>query len=167
MNTKSLVEDLYSRVDAAASRLAEVHSDRLKCAQGCASCCVDDITVFEIEAANIRSKHPELLESEMPHTRGACAFLDDQNACRIYPDRPYVCRTQGLPLRWIEDDLEEAFEYRDICPLNEAGEPIEKLDEADCWTIGPFEDELARLQIASGNTNRVPLRDLFKTAEGR
>ncbi|MBK7707050.1 MAG: hypothetical protein IPJ30_15135 [Acidobacteria bacterium] len=56
----------------------------------------------------------------MPHTRGACAFLD-QDACRIYPDRPYVHRTQGLPLRWIEDDLEEAFKYRDICPLNEAG----------------------------------------------
>ena len=32
---------------------------------------------------------------------GACAFLDGEGGCRVYPDRPYVCRTQGLPLRWI------------------------------------------------------------------
>ena len=90
-----------------------------------------------------------------------CAFLDAEGACRIYADRPYVCRTQGLPLRWIEEDFDETIEYRDICPLNAAGEPVEDLEAADCWTIGPFEEELSMIQAGTGDSARVPLRDLF------
>ncbi len=96
---------------------------------------------------------------------GKCAFLNDEGACRIYEDRPYVCRTQGYPLRWIEDSSDgTSSEMRDLCPLNEKGKPIVELPEEDCWTIGPFEEELQGLQISrdGGKMIRVSLRDLFK-----
>ena len=101
----------------------------------------------------------------MPRPEGACAFLDEEGACRVYVDRPYVCRTQRLPLRWIEDRDGDPAELRDICPLNEAGEPIEGLHADDCWTIGPVEERLGRLQLAAGaEAHRTSLRDLFVTA---
>src|SRR5512134_1307867 len=95
---------LHDEIDVLAERLHTHHAARLQCRRGCASCCVDDITVFEVEAERIRAHHAELLASGQSHLPGACAFLDDEGGCRIYADRPYVCRTQGLPLRWIEGD---------------------------------------------------------------
>ena len=94
---------LYHEVDEAARRLEAVHADRLQCRRGCSSCCVDTLTVFEVEAENIRRHQGELLRAETPHAAGACAFLGETGACRIYEHRPYVCRTQGLPLRWIAE----------------------------------------------------------------
>jgi Uncharacterised protein family (UPF0153). len=165
--SESKIKIFYRQVDALAEKLSEIHAARLKCKRGCAACCVDEITVFEAEAENIRANHAELLRSEKPHEPGKCAFLDADNACRIYENRPYVCRTQGLPLRWFEEDFEEIFEYRDICPLNEAGEPLENLPEEQCWTIGDFESRLAALQaeFGAGEMRRVRLRDLFSEKE--
>lgn len=129
-------------------------------------CCTDDLTVFEVEAANIQAAHQSLLNSATPHPAGACAFLDDQGACRIYENRPYVCRTQGLPLRWLDEDATGEFiELRDICPLNDEAdvEPIEDLPADECWSIGPIEERLAKLQLefGAGALARVPLRSLF------
>ena len=162
----NILNAMYREVDTRANALAQVHGARLVCRRGCCLCCVDGLTVFEVEADNIRRKHPELLATGTPHAVGACAFLDDQGACRIYADRPYVCRTQGLPLRWLdEDDSGEFIELRDICPLNDEGdvEPIEELPEDECWSIGPFEERLAKLQLehGDGQLTRVPLRSLF------
>ena len=155
---------LYQEVDRAAAALAERHRERLRCGRGCHACCVDGLRVFEVEAERIRSSHPALVESGLPHPPGGCAFLGDAGECRIYPDRPYVCRTQGLPLRWLEESSPtEVVEHRDICPLNEAGEPIEALPAEACWTLGPFEDRLRRLQQAAdaGGGRRVALREIF------
>jgi uncharacterized protein len=155
---------LYDEVDAESHRLEDVHGARLKCRRGCSQCCVDDLTVFEVEATRIRTKHAELLATQQPHPLGMCAFLDAEGACRIYNDRPYVCRTQGLPLRWLEErDDWEFVELRDICPLNDEGTPIEELFEDECWTIGPIEERLAALQSSSadGRMDRVSLRSLF------
>jgi hypothetical protein len=164
-DARAPLRQLHDEVDRAAGALAARHRARLRCGRGCHDCCVDGLTVFEVEAERIRAAHAELLRSGRPHPPGACAFLGDAGECRIYADRPYVCRTQGLPLRWLEEARGgEIVERRDICPLNEAGEPIETLDAAECWTIGPVEDRLRRLQEArdGGAGRRVALRDLFE-----
>ncbi len=152
---------LHAEVDAEAARLGALHRARLQCRRGCASCCVDDITVFEVEAERIRVRHPELLASGEPHAPGACAFLGAEGDCRIYAERPYVCRTQGLPLRW--SDAERGAELRDICALNESGEPIEELPADACWELGPTEARLAALQAraSAGALPRTRLRSLF------
>lgn len=159
------VEELHEAVDRGAAALAERHRARLRCGRGCSACCVDGLTVFEVEAARIRAEHGELLRSGRPHPAGACAFLGDAGECRIYAARPYVCRTQGLPLRWLEERPGEGgVERRDICPLNEAGEPLEALRPEACWTLGPVEARLRRLaaEAGGGALRRVVLRDLFE-----
>jgi hypothetical protein len=160
------VTAIHDAVDREAKALADRHGERLTCHRGCHSCCKDELTVMEVEADRIRTHHQELLAKGVPHPVGACAFLDSAGASRIYANRPYVCRTQGLPLRWLEPTgPDEGLEYRDICPLNEAGTPVELLPPEACWTLGPTEDRLRQLQAAhQGNDKdpaRVPLRSLF------
>jgi Fe-S-cluster containining protein len=166
---------LHAEVDERVAELTRRHADRMRCKRGCCDCCADGITVFEIEAERIRLHHAQLLESEQPHAEGACAFLDERGACRIYEDRPYVCRTQGLPLRWLDrDDEGETVEMRDICPQNDSEEsPVEYLPASDCWTLGPYEFRLSRSQVAyrGAPPRRVALRSLFtgrlfSTADG-
>jgi Fe-S-cluster containining protein len=158
------VRAIYERVDARADELALHHADRLHCGRGCNACCVDDLTVIPIEAEHIRASHAELLRNGTPHPPGACAFLGDEGECRIYAERPYVCRTQGLPLRWFsEDDSGKIRERRAICALNTEGPALDKLPEESFWLIGPTELELANLQaeIRDPNETRIPLRTLF------
>jgi uncharacterized protein len=159
------VERLHQEIDLAAAKLVSLLGARLRCRPGCQACCMDGMTVFEVEAAIIRHHFPSLLLTGTPHPEGACAFLDQDGNCRIYAHRPYVCRTQGLPLRWIEEDEEgNLFEMRDICPENEEGEPVEQLPDELCWAIGPFEERLAGLQMLVDNDSmrRASLRSLFR-----
>jgi Fe-S-cluster containining protein len=128
---------------------------------------VDGLTVFFVEAERIRIVHEALLRDGTPHPPGACAFLGEAGECRIYADRPYVCRTQGLPLRWFaEDDSGEACEKRDICPLNAEATALDELPEEACWLIGPVELELGNLQaeIRNSHEDRIALRALFDRA---
>lgn len=180
VETVAWVEKLHHVVDELAAAVAERSRERLACRAGCSGCCADGLTVFVIEAARIARAHEALLAHEAPGPEGACAFLDGEGRCRIYAERPYVCRTQGLPLRWIEElkagpcapDAEaasdengsELVEARDICPLNEAGgPPLEALPAEAFFTLGPFEARLADMQARTdgGAGLRVPLRALF------
>ncbi len=156
--------EIRDEVDRAAGALHRLHTERLQCRRGCAGCCVDDLSVFEVEAALIRSECGDVLR-QAPHPPGACAFLDAEGSCRIYAHRPYVCRTQGLPLRWT-DPGEPGVERRDICPLNEPGPPLETLPVDACWSLGPTEARLAALDAARGRGPRVRLRDLFGATSG-
>ncbi len=125
---------------------------------------MDDLTVLPIEAQAIRAAHAELLAEGAPHPQGACAFLDQEGACRIYDVRPYVCRTQGLPLRWVDPEAE--VERRDICRLHDPGERLLRLEPSQCWSLGPVEAQLAALHRETEgrfprNQDRVSLRSLF------
>jgi Fe-S-cluster containining protein len=150
-----MIDALHDEVDRRAAALAARHAARMVCARGCSGCCVDDLTVFEVEADKIRRGAASLLATAAPHPPGRCAFLGTEGECRIYTLRPYVCRTQGLPLRWIDE--EEEVEYRDICTLNDV--PVETLDPDECWTLGETEEQLAVLQQ---DGKRVALRDLWQ-----
>ena len=173
MDTPSALEALHRAVDEQAHSIAEAyalaHGHPSTCAPGCSGCCVDELTVFEIEADRIRARHADLLASGEPHPVGACAFLGNGGRCRVYPQRPYVCRTQGLPLRWLEPDGEGGgLDHRDICPLNEhpEGFSIVELRPDACWTLGPWESKLRLLQELQdgGEGKRVALRELFQPA---
>lgn len=161
--TPTRLEQLHEDIDRRASEIAGRNPGRLQCRRGCSGCCVDGLTVFEVEAARIVAAHGHWLGEASPHPSGACAFLDAEGACRIYADRPYVCRTQGLPLRWFDSDGDAVVEVRDICELNVAGPALEDLPESACWEIGPTESTLAGLQHESdgGAGRRVSLRSLF------
>ena len=170
MSSRLPIVAIHDAVDAAVARLARVHADRLRCGRGCSMCCVDNLTVYEVEADRIVASHAAFLQTAEPRAPGMCAFLDAEGACRVYAERPYVCRTQGLPLRWYEEDDEgEIVESRDICELNLEGAPLDALDEEDCFQLGHVEEQLMALQAAAdgGEMRRVALRDLFLKSTSR
>jgi hypothetical protein len=148
------LQALHDEVDRRAAALAALHAGRMACARGCSGCCVDGLTVFEVEAERIRHGAAELLATGTPHPPGRCAFRGSEGECRVYALRPYVCRTQGLPLRWLDEV--EPVEYRDVCELNDI--PVEELAPEECWTLGEVEERLARMQR---DGRRVALRELF------
>lgn len=157
---------LHADIDQAAARLEDLHRNRLQCGRGCSACCLDELTVRAVEAERIRVSHPDLLREGTPGPRGSCAFLDADGACRVYADRPSVCRSQGLPLRVLfETEAGEIEEHRDICSLNlEGGPPLEGLGEEACWLVGPYELRLEAIDEAFGgpDASRVSLRRLFQ-----
>src|SRR4051812_5491459 len=87
--TLDWVESLHGVVDGLTGPLVHRHRDRLACRRGCASCCTDGISVFEIEAAVIARHYPALLDAGEAAQEGGCAFLDEGGACRVYEHRPY------------------------------------------------------------------------------
>lgn len=173
------VRQLHGAIDAAVSRLEALHRARSQCRVGCNDCCVDDLAVSQAEAARILDEHGALLAATAPGPRGACAMLDERGACRVYGSRPYVCRTQGLPLRWIDE--EAGVERRDVCPKNDpppsaAAPALEDLPADHCWTLGLAEQALAAIaSIRDGSAEgdgdleraeaRIPLRALFDVAK--
>jgi uncharacterized protein len=165
--TLARLKKLHDQVDESADDLDLRLEDRLSCGPGCPDCCVDELTVFEIEALRIRTEYPQVL-TQSPGPAGRCAFLDEKDRCRVYEARPYVCRTQGLPLRWMEETEYGWVEFRDICPINDSDEPIESLDPGHCFTLGPVEEKLRELQMElSGELTRVKLREMLQARTTR
>lgn len=144
---------LRERIDAFFAGVIARHPGALQCQAGCAGCCQDGLSVSPIEAAVIRDYLARLpatqrrrivtrarsdseasadreIDSELDPERGRCAFLDAQERCVIYPVRPLVCRSQGLPLAYPADLVPAAalrFAARDgravvCCPLNFAAD---------------------------------------------
>jgi len=118
------IEDLYQKVREFEVQLRPALTSLSNCKKGCSQCCHTDISIFEVEAKNIRNWFKGLSEDERSQIKAnwsekkaitACAFLRN-DACTIYEARPLICRTQGLALQF-KDNLET---FLDICPLNEA-----------------------------------------------
>jgi hypothetical protein len=121
---------LVARVDDHAERITEAWAESLACRSGCAGCCQRSLSVSAVEAASIRcwiQEHglaPREGEGACfispltivdPDQAEPCAMLDSGGACRIYPARPIICRTHGLPVA-VPDP--QGGRQGDTCPLN-------------------------------------------------
>lgn len=126
----------------------------MECRAGCTGCCQVQLTVSPVEASAIRDHLASLpaepraalatrAASRRPDRPDApCVMLGDDGRCAIYPARPLICRTQGLPLLYESDLLPaEAVlgrtERGDVtwCPLNFTHAPPEAEDVLDADRI--------------------------------
>lgn len=157
------IQDLYDKVASFEAQL----TTNLNCKNGCSGCCYVDLSVFELEANNVRrwfkglaeKSRDELREKwKSPLKEGACAFLRDES-CTIYPARPLICRTQGLAFKFRLG----GEEYLDICPLNE--EKLELMGEGEILNLDLINLILSQLEKNDSNDKaraRVLLTDLLK-----
>jgi Fe-S-cluster containining protein len=114
----------------------------MKCGPGCSACCALE-TVSPIEAAVIAEylrDHP--LEANLPDD--GCAFATS-GLCAIYPARPIICRTQGLPLRYDGADaiaccdlnfIDAAVGEEYILDASKIAENLMRLNLAYCMARG-------------------------------
>jgi uncharacterized protein len=158
---------LYQKVAQFESRMTLATKEKLQCKKGCSQCCYVDLSVFEIEAQSILNwfiqlsslqKKQKLTQFEIPQEDGACVFLKNEE-CLIYEARPLICRTQGLPLHFINEAQEV---QRDICPLNDEATP--HLQPHEILNLDMLNSVLSQLESQDAKglmRQRVPLRDLI------
>ena len=115
---------LIDEVDRAAEDLYGIFGNRVVCLAGCSSCCKIPRSVLPIEAEYILT-HNDLDEASKQKVRKQaekspnCPFLVD-DLCAVYPIRPLICRTHGLPLLYyFESEQGYAITH---CDLNFSGE---------------------------------------------
>jgi hypothetical protein len=96
---------LRERIDRFYDSVEARYGDQIACRPGCAECCQGGLTVQIIEAMamgrelGIDDERIALQAGQLPlRAGGRCAFLDDNDHCRVYPQRPLTCRTHGLSL---------------------------------------------------------------------
>lgn len=124
----SLYDKLMAPIDRVWASFRQNYRDHISCRPGCSSCCEKGITFFPLEvywaAHNIGNDRP--LASRLAGLKlsqdSACGFLLDEK-CAIYPYRPMLCRTFGLPVMYMEGSRY----LFDICCKNLEGMDIDEL----------------------------------------
>lgn len=125
--------DLYYalrlEIDELSNKLSAEHHKHLECKKGCDQCCLN-LNILPVEYYAILN---ELTPDGIPEIEtitdreDPCTFLKD-HACSLYPSRPVICRTHGLPMLFLNDDgddMELAY-----CELNFTNaEDVEFTDE--------------------------------------
>lgn len=132
----SLIEDVDTQVAMLSSHLRP----HLRCAPGCSSCC-RSFSVAPIEAALIGAQmDPVSMEPGSGKTTNTCRFLIN-DLCSIYVHRPLICRTQGLPIGYV-DEMNERIDVS-VCPLNFSADY--QFTHEDLLFLDPFNSLLAEL----------------------
>ena len=147
----------------------------MRCGAGCASCCTVELTVLAIEADPIggyvrglgdaaRTALAARAEARPDALSPRCAALDDDHRCAIYPVRPLVCRSHGVPIR--TGDLVDA------CSLNFHKRTPSTVPPADVLVQDTMSTVLLALDAARAAAvdvpagTRVALRALLAGAAG-
>ena len=154
--------ELVREIDQAVSQLAEGRlAGRIGCRPGCSSCCLA-FSVLPLEAAMLQQGILPPSPSAGLRQDGQCVFLAG-GLCSAYLHRPVICRTQGLPLAYIDEALERI--EVSACPLNFAEDAV--LEQEDLLFMDSFNERLAALNLLYCRHHsldpvvRIPLADLI------
>ncbi len=163
---------LLEQIDADAERLTALHGEAIACRQGCTSCCVN-LSVFPVEFHAIRRAMEQAgteLSPDMFDPSAPCGFLHE-GLCRIYPFRPIICRTHGLPILFLDDSSGDYAWEVSFCEHNFTDcESIEFSNES-LLNLEDINESLSRINrdFLAGTTRqkedallRIPLRELSK-----
>lgn len=166
------INHLYTKVDEFDTNLSASFKSSLQCKKGCSQCCYVNLSVFEVEAQNIKTWFESLSSDEktiiknklkskqipkddkLPKESDPCVFLKNDE-CIIYPARPLICRTQGNALYFVESEVKQV----DICPLNEAA--LDNMDNQDLLNLDLLNSILVKLNYELGyDEQRISLEHL-------
>ncbi len=142
------------------SLISERFKKKLKCRPGCIECCMN-FSVLPMEAAFIAEKIKELSPAQTDDDTN-CPFLLE-NQCSIYNIRPIICRTQGLPIAYI-NEASSSIEVS-ACLINFADDY--QFSQEDLLFMDRLNHRLAELNLEYCNAagrdpqKRVLLADLF------
>jgi len=179
MGNKSLVNpieeyhNLRSHIDEEIKKLEELHGGDITCHPGCSACCVN-LTVFPVEFFAILEdlKETHTLKKDFLFDESApCGFSNEEGLCRIYPFRPIICRTHGLPILFLNDSQEEPSWEVSFCELNFRNKTDIEFTDDTLLDIETINAELNRINdqfISSFSGNeycarrRIQLKELCK-----
>lgn len=147
----SILQEYTGLLDTLAAEINRLESHlagQLKCRPGCADCCIA-FSVLPIEAENLRQaikrlprETREKISAQAASAPGNCPLLCD-HLCAAYAARPVICRTHGLPLAYLNEEM-QAFEVS-ACPLNFSDDF--EFDQEDLLFMDRFNAELSELNL--------------------
>ena len=108
---------LRDEVSELSKKLSALHKDHMECKKGCSECCMN-FQVLPVEYFSMLDEikqNPPTEISNLNEDAEACNFLS-KDLCQIYQSRPFICRTHGLPLLFMNQEG-DAWELS-ACPLN-------------------------------------------------
>ncbi|WP_136808701.1 YkgJ family cysteine cluster protein [Desulfosediminicola flagellatus] len=153
---KALLSDVDTRVNQLVDHRFKL---TLQCRPGCSDCCME-FSVLPLEAAHI-IQQLKFLKLEKQSVEAKCVMLED-DLCRVYEIRPVICRTQGMPVAYV-DEMAATIEVS-ACQLNFPDDY--PLEHDDLLMMDQFNSRLAELNLQyckNNNINperRVPLAEL-------
>ena len=169
---------LRNRIDSHSDRVLAAWEQHFACAEGCSGCCQRDLSVFAIEAHGIRAwlrEHPPGLRAPSPTGVSSalpvleepagpgCAMLDSVGRCGVYPVRPLICRSHGLPLAVPS---EGGGLRGDVCPLNfDGGAALAELPSGDFLSVETVDTVLAALDLRFSEEQGLPPGERFRLEE--
>jgi uncharacterized protein len=174
--TKDSIEEyrsLRSRIDEKIKRLEECHGSDITCHSSCTACCIN-ITVFPVEffaiLEDLKKTHT-IQRASFFNESAPCGFLNEEGLCLIYPFRPIICRTHGLPILFLDDSQGEPSWEVSFCELNFRNKTSIEFTDDTLLDIEKINTELNRINdqcvsSLSGNEyytlQRIQLKELCK-----
>lgn len=168
--TMSKYTTLVTELDQAIAANADLHRDRLQCRPGCSDCC-RPFSVLAVEVARIETALAALAPATLAGIRDAaarqsqaCPFLVN-DLCAIYQYRPLICRTQGLPIAYV-DHQRETIEVS-ACPINFPEDEEFFFSEENLFFMDSFNERLTVInrdfctQQGVAGQHRIPFQHLL------
>jgi Fe-S-cluster containining protein len=160
-------QQLLAGLDAEIIRVTKLQTAAISCGLRCSSCCLA-FSVLPIEAACLReaivalpSVSRDRPRKNLQEDADRCPLLID-DLCSIYAARPVICRTQGLPLAYVDEER-QTIEVS-ACPLNYPDDYAfvpENLLFLDQFNARLFELNRAwSMEQGQPPDRRIPLREL-------
>ena len=112
---------LVEKVDRLSAEITRDFAGEITCRKGCAGCCLH-FSVFWVEAVSLAWAVENLPGEEAALLRSRAQSIADQDVCPLlsggecllYPHRPIICRTHGLPILTSQGGAAVI----DFCPRN-------------------------------------------------
>lgn len=149
-----IVEAYRQLVAELDGKIAEIYSvslkKQLRCEPGCDGCCMR-FSVLPVEAALV-GQAVVAKGISLENDQQNCLLLKD-GLCSIYDLRPVICRTQGLPLAYVDEEA-GAIEVS-ACPLNFPDDY--PLSHEELLYMDPFNSRLAQLNAEYCRENDLDL----------
>lgn len=131
---------LREEISLLCERLHEQHKPFTLCADGCDACCLD-FSVFPVEffavLHQIQSSGASVSFNE---GNGEKCTLLNHSSCSIYPFRPIICRSHGLPLLYMDAEGEEW--QLSFCELNFIEAPEDLFDFENTYPQDTYNSRL-------------------------
>lgn len=128
-----------TKVDKLTESLSTLHNEHMQCRKGCDLCCMN-YRIFPVEYFAMQQALDQKPIDTQESKDGGCIFLKD-HACQIYEHRPFICRTHGLPLLYMNDDQWELS----ACELNFTEFDDEDFSDENTFPQDRFNSELFQL----------------------
>ncbi|MBC8181113.1 YkgJ family cysteine cluster protein [candidate division KSB1 bacterium] len=113
-------QNLLHKIELVIKKLSDYYAEHIICKPGCSSCCEVERTVLSLEAYVAEQQLLTLSTQRIKKLRNRHRKNDDlcpmlwNKMCVIYPARPVICRTHGLPIFYHEAEIT----FVDYCRLN-------------------------------------------------